>query len=80
MPSKNAPTEIVDKLTGFAALAARHALPVIFPNREHALAGGLMSYGINLDYFGHQIGILTRRILKGARPADLPVEQAVKSS
>jgi len=61
-----------------AALAARHALPAIFPYREHALAGGLMSYGINLDYFWHQIGILTGRILKGARPADLPVEQATK--
>jgi putative ABC transport system substrate-binding protein len=61
-----------------AALAARHALPAIFPYREHALAGGLMSYGINLDYTWHQIGILTGRILKGEKPANLPVEQAVK--
>jgi putative ABC transport system substrate-binding protein len=61
-----------------AALAARHALPAIFPYREHALAGGLMSYGINLDYIWHQIGILTARILNGEKPANLPVEQSVK--
>jgi putative ABC transport system substrate-binding protein len=61
-----------------AALAARHALPAIFPYREHALAGGLMSYGINLDYIWHQIGMLTARILRGEKPANLPVEQAVK--
>jgi putative ABC transport system substrate-binding protein len=61
-----------------AALAARHALPALFPFREHALAGGLMSYGINLDYYWHQIGILTGRILKGEKPANLPVEQSVK--
>jgi putative ABC transport system substrate-binding protein len=61
-----------------AALAARHALPAIYPYREHALAGGLMSYGINLDYIWHQIGILTGRILKGEKPANLPVEQAIK--
>jgi putative ABC transport system substrate-binding protein len=60
------------------ALAARHALPAIFVVREFALAGGLMSYGINLDYISHQMGILTGRILKGEKPADLPVEQATK--
>jgi putative ABC transport system substrate-binding protein len=61
-----------------AALAARHALPAIFPYREHALAGGLMSYGISLDYVWQQIGVLTARILKGEKPANLPVEQSVK--
>jgi putative ABC transport system substrate-binding protein len=61
-----------------AALAARHALPAIFPYREHALAGGLISYGINLDYIWREIGILAGRILKGEKPADLPVEQASK--
>jgi ABC-type uncharacterized transport system substrate-binding protein len=66
------------RLEQLAAMAARHALPAIFPYREFALAGGLMSYGSSLGYEFHKVGIYTGRILRGEKPGDLPVEQATR--
>ena len=61
-----------------AAMALQHALPTIFPYRDLAAAGGLMSYGASLTDAYRLAGVYTGRILKGEKPADLPVQQATK--
>ena len=59
-----------------AALTVQHAVPAIYLYREFAAAGGLMSYGVNISDTHRLIGIYAGRILKGDKPADLPVQQA----
>jgi putative ABC transport system substrate-binding protein len=61
-----------------ATFATRHAIPALSGQREFAEAGGLMSYGTSLTEVYRQVSVYTRRILKGAKPAELPVVQSTK--
>jgi putative ABC transport system substrate-binding protein len=63
-----------DRRNLIVALATRHALPAVYPWRLYALAGGLMSYGPSIDEAYRQIGRYAGRILKGAKPSELPVQ------
>jgi putative ABC transport system substrate-binding protein len=62
----------------FATLTARDRIPAAYSQREFVLAGGLMSYGTDILDMFHQMGVYTGKVLKGAKPADLPVLQATK--
>jgi putative ABC transport system substrate-binding protein len=66
------------RIEQLSALTVRHAIPTIFFTREFAAAGGLMSYGADGADSYHTVGLYTGRILKGEKPADLPVQQATK--
>lgn len=65
--------------TELTALAQKHSVPVLYPWRDYTAAGGLISYGTSFTESYQQAGLYVGRILKGERPADLPVVQATKS-
>jgi ABC-type uncharacterized transport system substrate-binding protein len=69
---------LVSQNERLAALALRHAMPAIFQDRPFVAAGGLMSYGGSTPEIYRIAGVYAGRILKGEKPADLPVQQATK--
>jgi putative ABC transport system substrate-binding protein len=68
----------ISRRVQFATLAARHGIPAAYATREDVEAGGLMSYGTDTLDIWRQVGVYTGQILKGAKPADLPVLQSTK--
>jgi ABC-type uncharacterized transport system substrate-binding protein len=69
---------VVGQRVPLAALALKHRLPGMFPFKENVLAGGLMSYGADPSYLYRRAAAYIDKIFRGAKPADLPVEQASK--
>jgi putative ABC transport system substrate-binding protein len=72
-------TFFISQSKQLAVLAVCHAMPAIFQYREFPVAGGLMSYGGSLTDAYRLVGVYTARILKGEKPADLPVQQSTKA-
>ena len=68
----------INRRVQLAVLAGRERIPAAYFDRESVAAGGLMSYGTNNADIFHHVGVYTGQILKGAKPADLPVVQATK--